>query len=139
MTDKAPRSEAGTSSQRLDRWLWFARFFKTRTLASTIVTQGKVRVNGERVSRAARLVKPGDVLTFPAGSQVRVIEITGIGARRGPAPEAQALYEDHAPPVEQSKDANPASEPKLAARDPGSGRPSKRERRQTSALKDVWS
>lgn len=123
-----------SSTQRLDRWLWFARLFKSRTIAASVVTAGKVRVNTERVSRSATLIRPGDTLTFPIGPHIRVIRIIATGARRGPAAEAQLLYEDLDPPEMRPKrskmDRNPA------AREPGSGRPTKRERRQTSALKD---
>jgi len=119
-------------TQRLDRWLWFARFFKSRTLAASVVSAGKVRVNAERVGKPSHSVKAGDVLTFPAAKQVRVIKVVDLGTRRGPAPEAQALYEDQAPP-EPRKAAK--RQPKVAEREAGAGRPTKRERRQTTALK----
>ena len=134
---KAPTADnvgAKGPTQRLDRWLWFARFFKSRTLAASSVTSGKVRVNAERVSRAATLIGPGDTLTFPIGPHIRVIKIVGIGTRRGPAPEAQLLYEDLAPPEKRPKKAETDLKP--AAREPGSGRPTKRERRQITALRD---
>ncbi|MGB3811281.1 MAG: RNA-binding S4 domain-containing protein [Parvibaculum sp.] len=116
--------------QRVDRWLWFARLLKSRTLAASLVTSGKLRLNGERVSKASRIVKPGDVLTFPLGHHVRVLKVLAPGTRRGPAPEAQALYEDLAPPAPRT-----ASDPEAtASRDPGSGRPTKKERRQTDAF-----
>ena len=82
---------------RLDKWLWQARFFKSRSLAAGLVSAGKVRVDGTPVSKPARAVKAGDVLTFPQAEQVRVVKILGLGTRRGPAPEAQALYEDMSP------------------------------------------
>ena len=135
MTDAPTSTEASLPSQRLDRWLWFARFFKTRTLATNTVTTGKVRVNGERVSRAARAIKPGDVLTFPAGEEIRVIKVLGIGPRRGPAPEAQALYEDQTPREEKSAPMTTKTGPEI--REAGSGRPTKRERRQTDAFKNL--
>lgn len=80
-------------SQRLDAWLWRARFFKTRGLAAALAAKGRVRVNGERIKKASRLIRPGDVLTFPQANDIRVIRVLGIAERRGPAPEAQALYE----------------------------------------------
>ncbi|PWJ21105.1 RNA-binding S4 domain-containing protein [Jannaschia seohaensis] len=83
--------------QRLDKWLWQARFFKTRSLAARTVSDGHVRVNGERVTKPAYGVAPGDTLTFAAGSRVRVIEIQALLSRRGPAPEAQAAYTDNSP------------------------------------------
>lgn len=120
------------ASQRLDRWLWFARFFKSRTLAASIVSAGKVRVNTERVVKPSYAVKSGDVLTFPAAKQIRVIKILDLGTRRGPAPEAQALYEDQTPPPSRKPTENT---PGVAKRDAGAGRPTKRDRRQTTALK----
>ena len=122
---------AGEPLQRLDRWLWFARFLKSRTLASTLVQSGKIRLNGERISKAARGVKPGDVLTFPLGDHVRIIRIIDPGTRRGPASEAALLYEDLAPP--QARQTRPEAPP--GHRDSGTGRPTKKERRETDAFK----
>nr|WP_253944560.1 RNA-binding S4 domain-containing protein [Pseudogemmobacter hezensis] len=79
---------------RLDKWLWQARFFKTRTLAALVVGEGHVRVNGTPVSRPSREVGPGDVLTFPQGRNIRLIRVLGTGVRRGPASEAQTLFLD---------------------------------------------
>ena len=110
---------------RLDKWLWFARFFKTRSLSATRVAAGDVRVNGARVTKPATTVQAGDVLTFAIGAQVRIVEVLAVGTRRGPAPEAQALYNDMSPePVrrETPVSQNPRYE--------GKGRPTKRERRQ---------
>jgi len=107
---------------RIDKWLWYARFFKTRGLSAKLVSGGHVRVNGEKIAKAAHAVGPGDVLTFPQARQVRVIRILAKGARRGPAAEAQALYEDLSPPVERL---NVPSGPKYE----GKGRPTKRDRR----------
>jgi ribosome-associated heat shock protein Hsp15 len=80
--------------QRLDKWLWFARFAKTRTLAAKLVTEGSVRVNGVRADAAAKLVGPGDVLTIAAPHVTALVRIVSPGERRGPAPEARLLYED---------------------------------------------
>lgn len=110
---------------RLDKWLWFARFFKTRSLSATRVAAGDVRVNDERVTKRATTIQAGDVLTFSIGDNLRVIEVTAIGTRRGPAPEAQALYNDMSPepaPRETRVPENPRFE--------GKGRPTKRDRRQ---------
>ena len=89
--DKCQMREART---RLDKWLWHARFFKTRRLATQFVAAGKVRVNGRKQSRAAANVKIGDVLVFARGGRIRVIEIAAMSERRGPATEAQNLYID---------------------------------------------
>lgn len=79
---------------RLDKWLWQARFFKSRSLAAEVIEAGSVRVNGTRVSRPGRDVGEGDTLTFPQGGRIRVVRVLALGLRRGPAPEAQALYLD---------------------------------------------
>ena len=86
---------------RLDKWLWHARFFKTRTLAAKVVSGGHVRVNSNKVSKPATTVVADTVLTFPQGNQIRVIKIVELGTRRGPASEAQTLYEDLSPPEEK--------------------------------------
>ena len=85
--------------QRIDRWLWCARFFKTRALAARIVGAGRVRVNGARIVKPAFAVKPGDRLTFPQGRAIRVVSVRALAARRVPAPQAAALYDDASPPL----------------------------------------
>src|SRR5690606_17702864 len=89
---------------RVDKWLWQARFFKSRSLAAAVAAGGGLRINREPARKAHQLVGPGDVLTFPQGRSIRVIEVVALGIRRGPASEAQALYRDLDPPV-----ASPAS------------------------------
>lgn len=79
---------------RLDKWLWQARFFRTRTMATAEVLAGHIRVNGQRSAKPAQPVGIGDTLTFPQGSHIRVVRITGLSQRRGPAGEAQSLYLD---------------------------------------------
>jgi ribosome-associated heat shock protein Hsp15 len=88
---------AAAQGLRLDKWLWQARFFKSRTLAAEVIAEGHVRVNGTRVSRPGRDVTAGDTLTFPQGHRIRVVRILALGLRRGPAFEAQALYLDLEP------------------------------------------
>ena len=119
-------------SQRIDRWLWFARFFKSRSLATKLCLSGRVRVNGTLIAKAHHALKVGDVLTFPKGPHVRVIEVGALGHRRGPASEAQTLYRDLEPPVPRSHQA----EAPVPRRDRGSGRPTKAERRATDRLKE---
>ncbi|CUH76226.1 RNA-binding S4 domain-containing protein [Tropicibacter naphthalenivorans] len=109
---------------RVDKWLWQARFFKSRSLAAACVTGGHLRINSDHVSKASRAVGPGDVLSFPQGRLVRVVKIVACGTRRGPAPEAQALYEDLSPPETQEKKPVPP-----IARIEGNARPTKRDRR----------
>ncbi len=110
------------STQRLDKWLWQARFFKSRTLSAREIAAGRCRVNGTRVTKPASAVGEGDVLTFPQGRRIRVVRVTGLPARRGPAAEAQGHYEDLAPPAARGEATQaPRAEP--------GGRPTKKARR----------
>ena len=89
---------SGKLGLRIDKWLWQARFFKTRSLSAKLVQSGKLRLNGDLISKPARYVSAGDVLTFPQALNVKVVEIVELGSRRGPAPEAQTLYVDLSTP-----------------------------------------
>ena len=120
---------------RLDKWLWYARFFKTRSLATQLCNAGKVRVAGQSVSKAHLAVRPDMVLTFPQGQHVRVIKVLALGTRRGPAKEAQTLYEDLKPPEKASRLPRDTPPP-VAPRATGAGRPTKKERRQTDKWRD---
>ena len=115
-------------TMRVDKWLWHARFFKTRTLATKLAAAGNIRINGQKQTRASATIRVGDVLTFPLNNHIRVIEVVALSTRRGPAPEAQALYIDREPP--QPK---PRSE-QVALRDSGAGRPTKKQRRAQAAF-----
>ena len=119
--------------QRLDKWLWYARIAKTRTLATRLVETGKARVNSTRVRKASRTVRAGDVITLVIHEQVRVLKVAACGVRRGPAAEARTLYEDMSPPpAPREKHTRPPPPP--AQLEQGSGRPTKRDRRQM----DTW-
>jgi ribosome-associated heat shock protein Hsp15 len=83
-----------TPRLRIDKWLWQARFYRSRSLAALAVGEGHIRVNGQPISRPGREVACGDTLTFPLGNRIRLVRITALGHRRGPASEAQALYLD---------------------------------------------
>jgi ribosome-associated heat shock protein Hsp15 len=92
-------TDAGvTDGQRVDRWLWHARFFRTRSLAAQVVSAGRLRIDRVVVARPGRLVRVGDVLTFPQGRTVRVVRVLALGLRRGSASEARMLYEEIAEP-----------------------------------------
>jgi len=105
---------------RIDKWLWQARFFKTRSLCAKQVSAGHVRLNSTKIMKPAQMVISGDVLSFAQGRQLRVVRIEAIGTRRGPAPEAQALYFDLTP-KQEIVPRNPSFE--------GKGRPGKKDRR----------
>lgn len=115
---------------RVDKWLWHARFFKTRTLAGAKVQGGALRINGDVATKRAATITPGDVLTFAQGDHIRVIQIDALGTRRGPASEAQALYTDLSPPAPRAQDKTPEN-PGFE----GKGRPTKRDRRQLDLSK----
>lgn len=117
-------------TQRLDKWLWYARVFKSRTLAAGLVADGKVRVNRARVTKPSHAVRPGDVLTIAMRGGVQVLKIIAPGTRRGPPAEARQLYElisSSIPAAETARNKAPAGA--ATGRDPGTGRPTKRDRR----------
>lgn len=118
---------------RLDKWLWFARFLKSRTLAAELCAGGRVRVSGRVVAKPSQTIKVGDVLTFPLGPHIRVIEVKALGQRRGPAEEARTLYEDLSPPVPRVAGSPEVLLPS-GSRDAGAGRPTKSERRAIDRL-----
>ena len=121
---------------RLDKWLWYARFFKTRANATLAISSGRFRLDGEVMSKPHRAAVLGQVLTFLQGDRVRVIRIVELGTRRGPASEAIELYEDLSPPAETRRE-TAATARKFESRDAGAGRPTKRDRRVTQQLKDT--
>lgn len=133
-TDTASDSAAGhdAATLRLDKWLWYARFCRTRSLATAMCRAGQVRVNKVPVRKSNQSVRAGDVLTFSQGLRIRVIRITALATRRGSAPEAATLYEDISPPM-PPRQARPAA---VGLREPGAGRPTKRDRRALDRLRD---
>ena len=116
-------------SLRIDKWLWAARVFKTRSLAATACAGGKVDVNEQSV-KPARLVRPGDLLHVTIGPSRRVLRIVGLSERRGPASDARQLYDDLTPPAPPRIRSLPQ-----AVRPVGMGRPTKRERRAIARLR----
>ncbi|MDP6572108.1 MAG: RNA-binding S4 domain-containing protein [Rhodospirillales bacterium] len=121
-------------TRRLDKWLWFARFFKSRSLATRFCAAGRLRINNKPVSKPHYALKTGDVLTFPLGPHVRIIQVAALGQRRGPAPEARTLYEDLDPPPPRRAGAAKPTAP--ASRVRGAGRPTKAERRALDRLRE---
>ena len=120
--------------QRIDRWLWFTRLFKSRSLASKAVEDGAVRITraGQTIKtdKPSYALKAGDVVTLKIRGVVRVLEVVSGGVRRGPASEAQTLYKDLAPPS-----AVPGGAPQEAPSPRPPARPDKRDRRAIGALK----
>jgi len=116
---------AGAATLRIDKWLWCARFFKSRGLAQEAVEGGHVQVNGERV-KASRQVRVGDRLRITRERERYEVEVTGIPVRRGPAPEARQQY--HETPESEAARAHARELDRLSA-PVSNGRPDKRERR----------
>jgi ribosome-associated heat shock protein Hsp15 len=123
----------GASRQRIDKWLFFARVVKSRSLAAKLAVAGRVRINSDKASQASDLVKPGDVLTITLDRRILVYKVLVTGKRRGPAEEARTLYEDLSPPPAPREQA--PLDAILPLRETGSGRPTKRERRETDKLR----
>ena len=108
---------AERTKTRLDQWLWFARFVKSRSLAARLCAAGAVAVNGLPVKKANHLVRIGDIVVLPQGGWQRTVQILALGLRRGPAAEAHLLYEE-AGPVLRLADLVPAWVPLLGDADP---------------------
>lgn len=125
----------GASGQRIDKWLFFARVVKSRSLAAKLAQSGRVRVNRDKIDQASHVVKPGDVLTVTLDRHIRVLKVVACGERRGPFSEAQTLFEDMTPPAPSGGERLASALPPL--REPGSGRPTKRERRLLDRISGV--
>lgn len=123
----------GGERQRLDKWLFFARIVKSRSLAAKLVQAGRVRINGEKTDNAAKAAKPGDVLTVTLEERVLVLRVVSAGTRRGPYEEARLLYEDLSTPAPPRDRQLP--DQLAPVREAGKGRPTKKERRATDRLK----
>ncbi|QDY69262.1 RNA-binding S4 domain-containing protein [Qingshengfaniella alkalisoli] len=121
MSDSAP------ATLRADKWLWYARFFKSRSRAADVVTGGHLRINSERAKKASVPVRAGDTLTFPQGKTIRVVRVLALGERRGPASEARLLYDDQ----------TPATAPDPSAPKPVAGKPDSKSRRAARKTKSM--
>lgn len=126
----------GPDKVRLDKWLWAARFFKTRSLAADDIDKGRVRVNGQ-VAKASREPRVGDLIEFKAGHVTRTVQVKALSSVRGPAPQAAMLYEETAESIQRREW---AAEHRRLAPEPANaltqGRPTKRDRRQLQGLQD---
>lgn len=112
-------------AQRLDKWLWCARFTKTRSGAARLIEAGKIRINGARAPKPSRLVQAGDVVTAAFLGKLTIVRVLGAAERRGPASLARTLYEDLTPPMPLAPERRPS----------GGARPTKRNRRRLDALR----
>ncbi len=136
----ADANQIGSASVRLDKWLWYARFFRTRGLATKLISSGKLRINGEVTSKPHRQAQIGQVLTFAQGPYIRVIRIDEIGMCRGPAAEAATLFTDlDPPPARRTNKEVRLHNSRFENRLIGTGRPTKKDRRETTKLKDPFS
>ncbi len=146
-------SQEAVAGQRLDRWLWFARVAKTRTLSAGLVCNGRVRVNRERVTKPAHTIRVGDVVTVSVTRGVRVLKVASIGQRRGPACEAAELFEEivglpggqytpaATPGAGKKRDGADQGHPDISQQAgpvtlPGAGRPTKKDRRLIDRLRE---
>ena len=121
--------------ERLDKFLFFSRALKSRTLAQQVIETGAIRVNSERTVKSDLKVGAGDVLTMALHNRIVIWRILDCGVRRGPAPEAALLYEDISP-APLPKEERTVFEQVIGERVAGSGRPTKKERRDTDKLRD---
>lgn len=131
MGDKEQSQDSGR--QRLDKWLFFARMVKSRSLAQSHIQSGNVRVNGAPVRQASHVVKIGDRLNISLERVDRVLVVKAAGDRRGPYEEAKLLYDDQTPPKEPGERLTLLEQ---AVREPGTGRPTKKERRALDRFMD---
>ncbi len=124
-----PSDSVSDKKVRLDKWLWAARFFKTRGLATEAIKGGKVALNGKR-AKPSREVKVGDELQIRQSVDEKTVIVRELSDRRGPAPVARLLYEETADSIVQREKASEQRRLANAHRNAGQGRPTKRERRQ---------
>ncbi|WP_416797245.1 RNA-binding S4 domain-containing protein [Ciceribacter azotifigens] len=134
--EKQPQSD---SRQRLDKWLFFARMAKSRSIAQRRIAAGDVRVNDQKIVQASHTVKAGDRVVLTAGARSRLLVVKAAGARRGPYEEARQLYDDVTPAVQEQPLPSTSGH---ASREAGTGRPTKKQRRVLDELRsdgDWWS
>ncbi|HBF29385.1 RNA-binding S4 domain-containing protein [Rhizobium sp.] len=130
MDDQQPLTGA---PQRIDKWLFFARMSKSRTLAQTLISSGHIAINGQKAKQPSTSVRAGDRVEIKQHNRDIVLIVRKPGERRGPYEEARLLYEDISPPPDPG---DQFTNPTAARREPGSGRPTKRDRRLLDRLMD---
>lgn len=121
-------------TERLDKWLWAARFFKTRSLAAEAIAGGKVQVADQR-AKPARLIRTGDRIRIRKGELLWEVVVQGLSRERRPAPEAVLLYEETPASKTHRAEETERRRQRAAQRTPGTGRPTKRDRRKLTELK----
>ena len=121
----------GQARQRIDKWLFFARLRKSRSLAAKSVEAGDISINGVKIRQPSHAVRPGDVIALALDRHDMVVKVLQSGERRGPYEEARLLYSDMTPPPPPREERNLFAQ---ATRERGAGRPTKRERRETDRL-----
>ena len=138
MKVQSPPSQAGAATMRLDKWLWAARFYKTRSLATEEIGKGRINVNAQQ-AKPSRDLRIGDTVVMRQGPVQRTIVVMGLSMVRGPAPQAQALYEETADSIQ---DRTRAAEARRLAAEPAlsieQGRPTKRDRRDIERTQHDW-
>lgn len=134
MSEKQPQS-LPVLRQRLDKWLFFTRLQKSRSIAQKAIEAGHVRVNEARITQPSFSVKAGDVVVLSLDRRDMTVRVLGLGNRRGPYEEARLLYEDLTPQPVPGEKLNAFEQ---ATRERGSGRPTKKERRKVDRLRPGW-
>ncbi|MCV9966208.1 RNA-binding S4 domain-containing protein [Pararhizobium sp. BT-229] len=134
MTEKQPQS-LPVLRQRLDKWLFFTRLQKSRSIAQKAIEGGDVRVNEARITQPSFAVKTGDIVVLSLDRRDVTVRVLQSGDRRGPYEEARLLYEDLTPPPVPGEKLNAFEQ---ATRERGSGRPTKKERRDVDRLRSGW-
>ena len=125
----------GEFNQRIDKWLWCARFFKSRVLAQKVLLSGKVRLNGKVISKSHAKLNVGDYISFLQGSRLREIQILSLAITRRSSDEAQKLYEDNSMKIRDT--INKKINNSIFYRKLGQGRPTKRDRRKLDKLINI--
>lgn len=133
MPNITPGNTSTLHKPRLDKWLWAARFYKTRALAVDAIKGGRVSLNGQR-SKPGHEVAAGDCIRLRQGHELKTIIVLGLSQRRGPASEAQQLYEETSESIERRSQERELRQLAGEQRPRGAGRPSKRDRRQIQRL-----
>lgn len=134
MGEKQPQS-LPVLRQRLDKWLFFTRLQKSRSIAQKAIESGDIRVNDARITQPSHALKAGDIVAVSLDRRDTIVRVLLPGVRRGPYEEARLLYEDLTPAAVPGEKQNAFEQ---ATRERGSGRPTKKERRDVDRLKQGW-